>query len=245
MALYKESIKQQIKKDAFNFRTKFRKDLTIAISYTQGDVNDIDKIKLFTPSSILKSYIDNMSQPDKEGFITKVSNILDALGKTPPQEKTTADVKAKKADIERRRQEELKRFEGRRANSVVKFNPNGENIELTEKEIEEVENLINTAKEKGLSVDRTQKLLQTNGFVQSVGNTATAFREFLSARLSGEIDNRVNGEFLNTINALCHKRTSVPPYARLRSSCMDCLFLEKRGATFFIICQTIFHHRNL
>jgi hypothetical protein len=107
----------------------------------------------------------------------------------------------KKADIERRRQEELKRFEGRRANSIVKFNPDGENTELTEREIEEVENLINTAKEKGLSVDRTQKLLQTNGFVHSVTNSPTAFREFLKARLSGELNNKVNGEFLNTINA--------------------------------------------
>lgn len=112
-----------------------------------------------------------------------------------------SDIEAKKADIERRRQDELKRFEGRRANSIVRFNPDGENMELTEGEIEDVENLINTAKEKGLSVDRTQKLLQTNGFVQSVGNSATAFREFLKARLSGEIDARVNGEFLNLINA--------------------------------------------
>jgi hypothetical protein len=105
------------------------------------------------------------------------------------------------ADIERRRQEELKRFEGRRANSVVKYNPDGQNTELTEDETEQVENLINIAKEKGLSVDRTQKLLQTNGFVQSVSNSPTAFKEFLKARLSGEIDNKVNGEFLNTINA--------------------------------------------
>jgi hypothetical protein len=123
-----------------------------------------------------------------------------ATPETAP-EAATKTLEEQKADIERRRQEELKRFEGRRANSIVRFNPDGDNTELTEEEIEEVENLINTAKKKGLNVDRTQKLLQTNGFIHSVGNSATAFREFLKARLSGEIDTRVNGEFLNLINA--------------------------------------------
>ena len=104
-------------------------------------------------------------------------------------------------EIERRRQEELDRYEGRRANSLVKYNRDGENTELTESEIEEAEIIINSAKERGLDVDRTQKLLQANGFVHSLGNSATAFREFLKARLSGEIDNKVNGEFLDAINA--------------------------------------------
>jgi len=119
---------------------------------------------------------------------------------TEPQV-TTEEGQEKINDIERRRQEELDRYEGRRANSLVKYNRDGENTELTESEIEEAEMIINSAKERGLDVDRTQKLLQTNGFVQSVSNSPTAFREFLKARLSGEIDNKVNGEFLNTINA--------------------------------------------
>jgi hypothetical protein len=112
-----------------------------------------------------------------------------------------SEFEAKKADIERRREEELKRFEKRRANYVVKFNPNGENTELTEDEIQEVENLINFAKERGLDAYRTQRLLQTNGYVYSVDNTATAFREFLKARLSGEINTRVNDELLSEIIA--------------------------------------------
>lgn len=117
------------------------------------------------------------------------------------ESKPVSDVEAKKADIERRRQEELKKYEGRRANAFVKYNPEGSNTELTQDEIDEVELIINKAAEKGWNVDRLQQTLANRGYVHSIGNSTTALRNFLQARLNGEINYKVNGNFLNEINA--------------------------------------------
>jgi len=178
------------------------------------------------PTQAEVSYTIDGSKMDRARFVAavgeaKTEDALNELDTTDPDVQKIIDAKREEItgqpvtkaepqikegqekinEIEKRRQEELDRYEGRRANSLVKYNRDGENTELTESEIEEAEMIINSAKERGLDVDRTQKLLQTNGFVQSVSNSPTAFREFLKARLSGEIDNKVNGEFLNTINA--------------------------------------------
>ena len=125
----------------------------------------------------------------------------EAKAKAAAAAKTPTDIEAKKADIEKRRQEELKKYEGRRANSFVKYNPEGANTELTQDEIDEVELLINKAAEKGWTVDRLQQILARRGYVHATGNSVTALRSFLQARLSGEINYQANGSFLNEINA--------------------------------------------
>ena len=111
------------------------------------------------------------------------------------------EVDARRTDIQKRQQEELSKYSGRRANSLVKYNPDGENTELTEEDINEAELLINAAKQKGYDVERTFSLLRSRGFVYSSDNTVEALKKFLEARLSGEIDYKVNGEFLDKINA--------------------------------------------
>ena len=108
---------------------------------------------------------------------------------------TTAPV----SDIEAKKAERIKRYFNRPANRIQKFNPDGENTDLTEEQIDEVEQYIEAAKNAGWNADRTFIQLTRLGYTYSFGNTPDAFKNYLEDRLSGETNIKVTSEF--NINA--------------------------------------------
>ena len=78
---------------------------------------------------------------------------------------------------------------------MQKFNPDGENTDLTEEQIDEVEQYIESAKEAGWNADRTFRLLSKLGYTYAIGNSAEAFKNYLADRLSGETNIKVTSEF--------------------------------------------------
>jgi len=183
-------------------------------------VNDNQRKSLIDKAKNLDKIITTFAEAIKNGTVTNDAETQEfyANNKThieaklkefqdkevaPPtfSELLNKNLESKKADIKRRRQEELSKYEGRRANAFVKYNPEGSNTELTQDEIDEIELIINKASEKGWNVDRLQQTLASRGYVHSIGNSVSALRNFLQARLNGEINYQVNGNFLNEINA--------------------------------------------
>jgi len=174
-------------------KDSFREDTPIEPSNKPIVDNFVASATGFTPTNI-KIYPADLA-------VKEAPVVLSTAKKTTSNVVLTDLSYTKKADIERRRQEELNKYERRRANAFVKYNPEGSNTELTQDEIDEIELIINKASEKGWNVDRLQQTLANRGYVHSIGNSVSALRNFLQARLNGEINYQVNGNFLNEINA--------------------------------------------
>ena len=106
-----------------------------------------------------------------------------------------------KAEIEARRQEELKDYSNNRASTLVKFNPNGNNEELTEDEIELAEKIVQKGIEKNWSSNKIAKALQSQGFVRNVAINQETLLNYLNNRLSGKTNSPINGKLLTDTNA--------------------------------------------
>jgi uncharacterized protein (UPF0335 family) len=101
------------------------------------------------------------------------------------------------ADIERRRDDELKEYEGRRAAEFVKLNSEGPNQELTEDEINEVEDIIQAAINSGkVTADRLWKMLSSQGYTYSPYGSAKSTLAYLKNRLSGKTKTKVGGNLI-------------------------------------------------
>ena len=101
--------------------------------------------------------------------------------------------------IEAKKAERIKRYSNRPANRMQKYNPDGENTDLTQDQIDEIEQYIESAKENGWNTDRVFRLLNKLGYTYAMGNSAEAFKNYLTDRLSGETNIKVTSEF--NINA--------------------------------------------
>ena len=125
-----------------------------------------------------------------EAEIARLQGIVDEVSATYKTNQT--DVKAKKA-------ERIKRYSNRPANRMQKYNPDGENTDLTQDQLDEIEQYIEAAKEAGWNVDRTFIQLSKLGYTYAIDNSAEAFKNYLADRLSGETNIKVTSEF--NINA--------------------------------------------
>jgi hypothetical protein len=105
-------------------------------------------------------------------------------------------------EVEKRRQEELKEYEGRRAAEFYKFNAEGANQELTEDEINEVEEIIQAAIDNGnVTAEKLFKMLSAQGYTYSAYGSATSTLAYLKNRLSGKTDVKVGGNLIDNTNA--------------------------------------------
>jgi hypothetical protein len=91
--------------------------------------------------------------------------------------------------------ERIKRYFNRPANRMQKFNPDGENKDLTQEEIDEIEQYIEAAKKAGWNVDRTFRQLSKLDYTYALGSSAEAFKNYLADRLSGETNIKVTSKF--------------------------------------------------
>jgi 8-oxo-dGTP diphosphatase len=114
--------------------------------------------------------------------------------KKPRQQPTPTPVPVSE-DIEAKVAERVKRYSNRPANRMQKFNPEGDNTDLTQEQIDEIEKYIEAAKKAGWNVDRTFRQLSRLGYTYALGNTTEAFKNYLEDRLSGETNIKVTSEF--------------------------------------------------
>lgn len=135
---------------------------------------------------------------DKNAAVASAESTFAVEEGTTNKEKA---IEQQKADIEKRRQEELQQYEGRSASWMVKYNPNGNNLELTENETEEAEDIIQQAIAHNWSVDKTIKALTQSGYVYASRSTARALRGYIENRLSGKTHTPVNGKLIDATNS--------------------------------------------
>lgn len=131
----------------------------------------------------------------KLDYITEVEE----YGVTPQAPEIIEEVTPVNEDIEAKKAERIKRYSNRPANRMQKYNPDGENTDLTQDQIDEIEQYIEAAKKAGWNADRTFKQLNKLGYVYAFGNTPEAFKNYLEDRLSGETNIKVTSEI--NINA--------------------------------------------
>jgi len=134
-----------------------------------------------------------LTKANKEKNLAKQQALFDQAEEI--QNKIDGAYTAPVSDIEAKKAERIKRYFNRPANRMQKFNPDGENTDLTEEQIDEVEQYIEAAKEAGWNVDRTFILLSKLGYTYAIGNSAEAFKNYLADRLSGETNIKVTSEF--------------------------------------------------
>ena len=96
------------------------------------------------------------------------------------------DIEAKKSDIERRRQEELKEYENRNPAQFFKQNTEGNNTETTEEQNEEIEQIIQAAIDNGnVTAEKLWKMISRAGYTYSSYGSSTATLAYLKNRLNG------------------------------------------------------------
>jgi len=143
---------------------------------------------------------------EKKTVLTTIPrvSIAELKGYTPEGTETPAEPTATTdaiADIEKRRQEQLKSIPAGSA-AMVKFVADGNNRELTEEEIDAAEELIQAFIENGeKDVNKIIKYLQSQGFVRAAYVSIESQRAYIKARLEGAITTAVNGKIVNDINA--------------------------------------------
>ena len=121
---------------------------------------------------------------------------------TNPAQQEVAPAAAEVADIERRRNEELDEYKGRRANYFVKINPDGRNQELTENQVNDIEEIIQAAIDNGnVTPEKLWRMIRNEGYVYSVDGTAETTLAYLKNRLNGKTKTKPNGTLLDDTKA--------------------------------------------
>jgi len=134
----------------------------------------------------------NSTELDSSDTPKELSEWFNLISKKAELGTSTAPVSE---DIEAKVAERVKRYSNRPANRMQKFNPDGDNTDLNQGEIDEVEKYIESAKKAGWNVDRTFRQLSRLGYTYALGNTTEAFKNYLKDRLSGETNIKVTSEF--------------------------------------------------
>jgi hypothetical protein len=152
----------------------------------------------------VKDFIDVLKSSNLPGFneksyeaIEKFVNdyVANRRGTTAP----VSDIEAKKADIERRREEELnEEYEGRRAATFSRFNPDGPNQELTKEEHDEIEELIEAAIENGnVTAEQLYRMISAEGYIYTAYGSKASTLAYLKNRLSGKTKTKAGGDLLD------------------------------------------------
>jgi len=114
-----------------------------------------------------------------------------------------ADLEAKKADIERRRQGENNRFPSGET-TFKKINPDGENTEVTDKQKATIERVIDGNIKDGKTPAQIVEILNQAGYTVLFGNETTTLMNYLEDRISGAITTpffEFNNKLRDKINA--------------------------------------------
>ena len=106
-----------------------------------------------------------------------------------------------KAEIERKRQEELKEYANKQANKAVKYNENGDSVQLTEKDKKTAEIIIKSGIKRGWSAQEIINFLESQGIIRDVSLDAKTFRNYIENRISGKTSTPINGNLLADTNA--------------------------------------------
>ena len=128
----------------------------------------------------------NKTKSDSELFALaskKVFAELAALKGT-----TTTDIEVKKA-------ERRKRYYNGPANRMVQVQKDSENTPVTQEQIEEIEQVIEKAKELGWDKNRLFRQLSSMGYSYAFGVNSEGYRNYLEDRLSGKTNIKVTSEF--------------------------------------------------
>jgi hypothetical protein len=134
-------------------------------------------------------------QPEAGASLQMAEGEPQAEPQVPAQE-------GQRQEVEKRRQEELSEYEGRRAAEFVKYNAEGANQELTEDEINEVEEIIQAAIDnENVTAEKLFKMLSAQGYTYSAYGSATSTLAYLKNRLSGKTDIKVGGNLIDSTNA--------------------------------------------
>jgi hypothetical protein len=118
-----------------------------------------------------------------------------------------SDIEIKRADIEARKQEEFdQEYEGRRAATFSRFNPNGPSQELTKEEHEEVEELIEAAIENGnVTAEQLYDMIRAEGYIYTTYGSQASTLAYLKNRLTGKTTTKAGGNLLDDTIAKYNK----------------------------------------
>lgn len=177
------------------------KDGTVTVS---GDLSKEQKSALQAKVEITPT-----EQAEAAEVVTPEEEVAEAekVAETKPVEVVeNADVK--KADIERRRQEELKKSPVN-VFTFKKINLNGENTDVTDKQKQTIERVIKQAIDAGKSADEIVGILNGAGYVVyypgQTGNADISLRTYLKNRIDGtekrDINEYSKAEIHKEINA--------------------------------------------
>ena len=87
------------------------------------------------------------------------------------------------------------RYYNRSANRMAKMQKDSANTDLTEEDIDDIEAVIEKAKELGWDKNKLFNKLNAMGYTYAFGSEAEAFRNYLEDRLSGKTNIKVTSEF--------------------------------------------------
>ena len=127
----------------------------------------------------------------KQGVILANMEIINAQKQASPTapEAPVSDKKAEKADVKK------DRYYNSPVNRMVKVQKESENRNLTQEEIDKIEQVIEKAKELGWDRDRLFRQLTSMGYSYALGNNPEGFKNYLEDRLSGKTNIKVTSEY--------------------------------------------------
>lgn len=180
--------------------------ITVSEKLPDGTIQPLSE----TESSIL-SFIYLAKTAELAGFretlyeelADELTNILQPTNITGQPTTPVSDITTQKAEIEKRREEELnEEYEGRRAATFSRFNPDGPSQELTKEEHDEIEELIEAAIENGnVTAEQLYRMIRAEGYVYTAYGSQTSTLAYLKNRLNGKTKTKAGGNLLDETNA--------------------------------------------
>lgn len=150
----------------------------------------LDKVEDYINSKLLFTPTSNKQTDTVTNFERNMTQLGEALtsARTPEPTATPTDIEAKKA-------ERRKRYYNGPANRMVQVQKDSENTPVTQEQIEEIEQVIEKAKELGWDKNRLFRQLSSMGYSYAFGVNPEGYRNYLEDRLSGKTNIKVTNEY--------------------------------------------------
>jgi len=140
---------------------------------------------------------------ETEGFkrylqSTSASNIINTHNRKKgitPSTTITTPITTSVSDIEAKKAERRKRYYNGPANRMVQVQKDSENTPVTQEQIEEIEQVIEKAKELGWDKNRLFRQLSSMGYSYTFGVNPEGYINYLEDRLSGKTNIKVTSEY--------------------------------------------------
>jgi hypothetical protein len=144
----------------------------------RGDIEKRDLLRNLEPNASWQLYaVETLSGKEAEEVLNNIS--ADAKVK----------LDAKKADVKK------DRYYNSPANRMVRVQKESQNIDVIQEEIDEIETIIEKAKELGWDKNRLFRQLTSMGYSYALGVNPEAFKNYLEDRLSGKTNIKVTNEY--------------------------------------------------